>query len=835
MKFPSSTNNSNSIVLNYDECYAKTIITIEGQTILGSTVKNHCELVGFVARYLLRLLPKKYWDNKLPNNIDYIAALHDIGKVYPSFQYKIYEACNKFPLGKNHSLLDDKTFGYHTAVGEACFQNVNKKIAKIIGQHHGYINSNIMPKDAEIYGGPKWQHQRELLTQDLSLTFNSTLSEKEVLDFDLDLELAIVVISDWIGSSIQDIDNSFDLEDLKEAAKKAVKEINFSKPEPIRGLSFEQIFGFKPRTFQKQFIDIAKTEGVYILEAPMGSGKTEAALYIAYNQLEDKNGLYFALPTRLTSNTMHKRTLDFINVIDSKNKVYLIHGGHNKTILGDHDKPGFDWFDSKKRSLLALYGVGTIDQALMSILNVKHHELRKFGLAGKIIIFDEVHTYDTYTSTLLKQLIKELKKLNSTIIILSATLTKRQNIDLLNINENCLPQSLPYPCCTFSNSDGVNCIKLPIVKESKINIILSEKTQDIIDMALDAAYAGQQVLWIENTVSEAQEIYKVIASRSDSHIEIGLIHSKFTQSSRNKNESYWVNILSKDGCLKRLEKGRIIIGTQVLEQSLDIDSDLLVTRLAPIDMIFQRTGRLWRHNKLNKYRPKSAICNAVILIEPDSTSKHFPFLKGKTSYVYDRYVLARTLEVIQSANATLTFPNDIRLLVDKVYEEREETGALAFYKNELEKNKDRLSSFALTSIKSHGNTLSDDILGTRYSDSIETKVLLISKVIAKHTDKITLLLLTGKTIELSYNNTESLDIKTEKAFYLENEIITVQDKIGGIKDPFLSKCLSNYIYLKEVNCEYFLVAKVNNDRTLSTLEGKSLQYSYSSKIGLFKN
>lgn len=172
----------------------------------------------------------------------------------------------------------------------------------------------------------------------------------------------------------------------------------------------------------------------------MGEGKTEAAFY-AHLELQrcfGHRGLYIALPTKATGNAMFRRTLKFLRRQHCERTLdlQLLHGG---ALLNDDYqklKPGGiydpqaggdragEWFTHKKRALLSEYGVGTIDQALLTILPVRHQFVRLWGwgLANRVVVFDEIHAYDAYTGTLLLHLLRWLLALGSSVLLLSATL-----------------------------------------------------------------------------------------------------------------------------------------------------------------------------------------------------------------------------------------------------------------------------------------------------------------------------------------------------------------------------------------------------------------------------
>jgi CRISPR-associated endonuclease/helicase Cas3 len=245
---------------------------------------------------------------------------------------------------------------------------------------------------------------------------------------------------------------------------------------------------------------------------------------------------------------------------------------------------------------------------------------------------------------------------------------------------------------------------------------------------LKRAEQGQQVLWIENTVAEAQAIFKKLAS-CDIAIDVGLLHSRFLKTDRADNENYWVELYGKDNAQERQAKGRILVGTQVLEQSLDIDADFLVSRFAPTDMLLQRMGRLWRHEKLwqsvNMPRHATAKQREVWLLVPELNAViENIHLFGNSAKVYSPYVLCRSLEVWHELK-TVALPNQIRELIEASYLERDEAGMMQCYKAELDRKRTELNQLARFGLSTAGTTLPESA-STRYSEQDTVQVLLLS-------------------------------------------------------------------------------------------------------------
>lgn len=542
-------------------------------------------------------------------------------------------------------------------------------------------------------------------------------------------------------------------------------------------------------------IEQVNTPGVYVLEAPMGMGKTEAALYAAYRMLSDKQavGVYFALPTQLTSNKIFERFNQFLQGDKEKclkgilspdcgHRSLLLHGSAwlIDTDMGEEGRPGGAWFNQSKRGLLAPFAVGTIDQALMAAMNVKHGFVRAFGLAGKVVILDEVHTYDAYTGTLLDALIALLRELGCTVIVLSATLNQGRRQQLLNKSTH----ATAYPLITASpnlSDEAPKEIAIPAGEDRKVELVLKTDESSAVEEALLRAEQGQQVLWIENTVREAQQRYLDLAARSaELGVACGLLHSRFTGDHRQKIESVWVNLYGKEGWSLRHTQGRILIGTQVLEQSLDIDADFLVSRFAPTDMLLQRLGRLWRHDQAP--RSEYAKPEAWLLVPELNLAVESPHTQfGLSAHVYSPYVLCRSLEV-WSGLKQVNLPSDIRNLIEDTYQSRSEQGAMSRWLRELDEGtryrtgRNALQQLARVALARNGNTLPESKAQTRYSDSENFEVLLL-RAIKRNSDGsvATLTLLDGEQIELPIRNRNMLtkDELRRRTGHLMRQIVKV--------------------------------------------------------------
>lgn len=735
-------------IIAFTHCPAKTYQHPDGRILFGRTVLEHCHIVGEVARALIQRLPTSLAESLFPLGSPLAAAAHDIGKVSPTFVEKLRRACSPgavalAPLaGINPEL--EKGWGGHAGVSQVTARQlgVPRYIPEILGQHHGFSPSvsGIRATDA-IFGGTVWQQERAALVAELKLRLQldwpelGSVAQARML-------AGLTSVADWIGSGEYFEDPALPWRD---SIDQALDKAGFIPPVYTPDLSFEQLFGFSPRPAQQQLLDAVTGPGVYVLEAPMGLGKTEAALYCAYRLLQggQASGIYFALPTQLTSNKIFERFNGFLQGDAQKglpgiladecgHRSLLLHGNAwlQDTDMGEEGRPGGAWFNQAKRGLLAPFAVGTLDQALMAAMNVKHGFVRAFGLAGKVVILDEVHTYDAYTSTLLDALVKLLRELRCTVIILSATLNRERRGQLLD----CSAQGEDYPLIT-AIPVGAQARELPVPVNSshEVAVQLSGDEQLAIEEALRRAEQGQQVLWIENTVKDAQQRYLDLAARaSELGVACGLLHSRFTPEHRQQKEAYWVSLFGKEGWPRRAEQGRILVGTQVLEQSLDIDADFLVSRFAPTDMLLQRIGRLWRH--ADTPRAASASCECWLLAPSlELAIEAPPKAFGASAFVYSPYVLCRSLETWQTLTQ-LTLPLDIRPLIEQTYVSRPEQGAMAGWLHELDngsryhKGRKALAQLARITLAEDGKTLPESKAQTRYSENDAFDVLLLSRI-----------------------------------------------------------------------------------------------------------
>lgn len=680
----------------------------------GISVLHHMMNVGLVAENLTKHyshLLKRF--NMNAREAALLAALHDIGKISQGFQSKCTKWLEQTGMKEISTAQGWQNFEkYHEKVSQFTVQNLflqdGMKTKSAIhwavapGAHHGYLHRPGESGLQEITGmkNDEWEQERQRVARQLIEALAGDLPKAEISRESAHLWwlAGLISVSDWIGSdeTYFPIDRDIELQESKRQAQDAVEAIGFSHPEARSGLSFEQLFPFPQNDLQREALTAITEPGIYVIEAPMGMGKTEAALACAYRLIcEGKaSGIYFALPTQATSNRIHLRVDDFVRKIwpDSLD-TRLIHANSwlrenlsqpmptatTKGKESDDARAGRDWFASAKRALIAPFGVGTVDQALLAVVAAKHFFVRRFGLAGKVVILDEVHSYDFYTGTLIRVLCETLEKLGCTVILLSATLTPERRTALLGKSD--APETNDYPLISGRQSGGAFITPRPAQppEEKKVHVVFVENEYALHD-AWRQACNGACVLWICNTVAHAQAIHAQLQLLEkqrgyEGTPALGVLHSRFPHFRREELETYWMELLGKDSKNRR---GCILVSTQIVEQSVDLDADLLITELAPTDMLLQRIGRLWRHTRGK--RPPAERAECWIIKEAATLDKLRAMKKeeirktlGAKAWVYAPYVLLRSLEIWSARDGQdITIPTEIRSLLKETYDDRDE-------------------------------------------------------------------------------------------------------------------------------------------------------------------
>ena len=598
-------------------------------------------------------------------------------------------------------------------------------ISAVVG-HHGSppeapFNDSVVKLKGD-YGNPGFRAAEEFVQLALGLfalpTAFASLDRQLIRRASYALA-GLAVLADWIGSnqrwfpyraptiSIQDY-----WSEARMHAQYAVDTAGVLPAAAADSLDYQALIGthteLSPMQERVKSVEIPSGPTLFIMEDETGSGKTEAALMLAHRLMasdrrEDRaDGLYVALPTMATANAMFDRLAKAYRSLfakDSIPSIVLAHGargmhkGFRPATLdaarrekqySQSDGGGDDsdttasaacaeWIaDDRRRSFLADAGAGTVDQALLSVLPSRHQSLRLLGLMRRVLILDEVHAYDAYMQREIETLLEFQAGLGGSAILLSATLPASCRKRLINAFAKGLgkhgaapsPSSMSYPMMTVCAGDrqasfGVRRWKK---RSRKLPVRFLRNVSDALARVKEAAQDKKAVLYIRNTVDDVLDAHAYLREMG---IEAELFHARFALIDRLNIEKRVVQTFGKEPAERA---GKVLIATQVVEQSLDLDFDVLISDLAPIDLLIQRAGRLWRHE-----RPERTGHPELLVVRPESSksansdwfSKAFP----RAAFVYrDHARLWLTANTLEQAGA-IDSPRDLRSLVEAVYGE----------------------------------------------------------------------------------------------------------------------------------------------------------------------
>ena len=524
-----------------------------------------------------------------------------------------------------------------------------------------------------------------------------------------------ITAADWLGSSqiwfpyrAPDIDLNTYWQLAQERAAKAVKEAGYAAATPSMGQNFQMLTGktTPPTPLQRWALDVNLIDRptLFILEDVTGAGKTEAAHILVHRLMlaGRASGAFWAMPTMATANAMYARQQNLIaGLFDPDGpepSLALAHGQarlhkgfqNSKLEIGrEEDTFGNDQADitasaacnaflgdDKRLSLLADIGAGTVDQALLAVLPSRFNTVRLMGLSEKVLVIDEAHAYDAYVGQETMRLLEFHQAGGGSAIVLSATLPNDKRADLVAMWQGFKGQRkadarLPfdekrYPLATLVADEHLitqeiapapwSARSLPVRLVADASAILSELCATLV--------AGGCAAWVRNTVDDVLEAAEMARAAG---VEPLIFHARSAQSDRQRIEAEVMGLFGPvSSAAKR--QGRLVIATQVIEQSLDIDFDQMASDIAPIDLIIQRAGRMRRHTRSD--RPDKVGDALLVLCPPFMDEPDSNWIKaalpGAAAVYADHAVLWRTARELALRGA-LTVPNDLRDLVEAVY------------------------------------------------------------------------------------------------------------------------------------------------------------------------
>jgi CRISPR-associated endonuclease/helicase Cas3 len=641
-----------------------------------------------------------------------LVGLHDIGKADSSFQHQIPDFSDELREAGYPVTGDARC--RHERISARFIKNKLLKqglaffaadaVSRTVVVHHGYWNE--AARDVAQEYAEAQNQLCQMLQQVLDLKALPSESPSDLSAFGMRLA-GHAVLCDWIASNEEffggaRLKNVDDPEGYFATAREVAREwVDRLGLERDRQAGKAACIVETARPIQQTLLDKDVPPGLVVIEAPMGEGKTEAAWILA-EKWRDKgyHGMYMALPTMATSDSLHGRYRDdYLKKLGRGEDAKLIHGmawlrdEKEPEKSSEVGEPGDDrslaaaWFRPTRRAMLAAHGVGTIDQAMLAGMNVKFGFLRLYGLADRVLVIDEVHAYDAYMSAIIARLLQWCACLRIPVILLSATLSAKQRAEMIEaygaMGGDPGPDA-PYPLITVAKAGKeawtieANASSSRTLKIETHSGLLGDAKKTAA-MAADLVKDGGCCCVVLNTVKQAQAVYNELKLPENEKL---LFHARFTASDRQQITEKVLDLFGKDTSNRPAKF--VLVATQVVEQSLDVDFDHMISEIAPMDLLLQRSGRIKRHARTKEGKLKDTGHDgrgqAVLHVLLPATEKkqkdgtvnavERPEF-GSSQRIYERYPLLTTLGQLKpeagNDEIDVQLPLQFRPLIEGTY------------------------------------------------------------------------------------------------------------------------------------------------------------------------
>lgn len=572
-----------------------------------------------------------------------LTALHDLGKIGLPFRAMLETGATQ--VHGRHWEVTEALLGHHDAVLAEHLGSPKARRRKLYAAtagHHG------RPSDRDDHGEKRMLRAAgdEALADAAAVidVFASLWPEASLEGVDREETLALswwlpglVTAADWVGSNTDWFapcpagpSVAAYLDQARQKTGPALQAAGLESPAPCP----DPLFSFALRPMQQACDQIALPDGpmLAVIEDETGAGKTEAALIMAQRMMMagKGRGLFFALPTMATADAMFARATEIVGrMFAASPTLTLAHGRSGLSVpfrdlvskgpaLLDEPTSTAWLADNRRRALLADVGVGTIDQALLGILPTKFSTLRLFGLSSKILIVDEVHELgEPYLAEELATLLQAHAQAGGSAILLTATLPLEQRAQLMAAFETGAGRPAPldpgpaYPALSIAGGETRQDFSQTPSARGPVLVERRDSAQAALSVLQKATAEGAACLWVRNAVDDA---IAGVAALREAGVEADLLHARFALGDRKRHEAA---VLERFGKTGQGREGRVLVATQVVESSLDLDFDVMVSDLAPMAALIQRAGRLWRHMDLRPAEARPVPAPVLYVVSPD--------------------------------------------------------------------------------------------------------------------------------------------------------------------------------------------------------------------------